>query len=141
MAEGDYRTISVFDRNPESGEESYIDVRYRENADGSFSPVTHPDTVGAAGQTDGLTNEELRATAVPVSLPSGTVTTLTPPAAITNFANETGGNLAAIKAKTDNIPTSPAQDGTDITTPTAMPAGGTGIRGWLSAIWTKLNSA
>lgn len=30
-------------------------------------------------------------------------------------------------------------DGTDITTPTAMPAGGVGIRGWLSAIWTKLN--
>lgn len=32
-----------------------------------------------------------------------------------------------------------ALDGTDITTPTAMPAGGVGIRGWLSAIWTKLN--
>ncbi len=32
-----------------------------------------------------------------------------------------------------------ARDGTDITTPTAMPAGGLGIRGWLSAIWTKLN--
>jgi len=35
----------------------------------------------------------------------------------------------------DNI----AKDGTDITTPTAMPTGGVGIRGWLSAIWTKLN--
>lgn len=32
-----------------------------------------------------------------------------------------------------------AQDGTDITTPFSMPAGGVGIRGWLSAIWTKLN--
>lgn len=32
-----------------------------------------------------------------------------------------------------------ARDGTDITTPTAMPAGGVGIRGWLSSIWTKLN--
>lgn len=31
--------------------------------------------------------------------------------------------------------------GTDITTPTAMPAGGAGVRGWLSAIWTKLNSS
>jgi hypothetical protein len=39
-----------------------------------------------------------------VQLPAATVSTLTPPAAITNFANETGGNLAAIKAKTDNIP-------------------------------------
>lgn len=32
-----------------------------------------------------------------------------------------------------------ALDGSDITLPTAMPAGGVGIRGWLSAIWTKLN--
>lgn len=32
-----------------------------------------------------------------------------------------------------------AKDGTDITSPTAMPTGGVGIRGWLSAIWTKLN--
>jgi len=31
--------------------------------------------------------------------------------------------------------------GTDITTPTAMPAGGAGVRGWLSAIWTKLNGS
>lgn len=33
-----------------------------------------------------------------------------------------------------------AQDGTDISSPTAMPAGGAGLRGWLSAIWTKLNA-
>lgn len=32
-----------------------------------------------------------------------------------------------------------ALDGADISTPTAMPAGGAGMRGWLSAIWTKLN--
>lgn len=70
MAEGDYRTISVFDRNTETGEESWIDVRYRENADGSFSPVMHPDSVSGAGQTDALTDEELRATAVPVSSPA-----------------------------------------------------------------------
>ena len=31
--------------------------------------------------------------------------------------------------------------GTDITAPTAMPAGGLGMRGWLSAIWTKINSS
>ena len=48
--------------------------------------------------------QALAAASVPVILPSATITTLTPPAAITNFANETGGNLAAIKAKTDNIP-------------------------------------
>ena len=48
--------------------------------------------------------QALAAASVPVILPSATITTLTPPAAITNFVNETGGNLAAIKAKTDNIP-------------------------------------
>lgn len=37
------------------------------------------------------------------------------------------------------LPTGASTDGTDITSPTAMPAGGAGIRGWLSAIWTKLN--
>jgi hypothetical protein len=37
------------------------------------------------------------------------------------------------------LPAGAAQDGTDISSPTAMPAGGAGIRGWLSAIWTKLN--
>lgn len=37
-------------------------------------------------------------------------------------------------------PTGAALDGTDITSPSpAMPAGGLGLRGWLSAIWTKLN--
>lgn len=39
----------------------------------------------------------------------------------------------------DSLPAGGAQDGTDISAPTAMPAGGAGIRGWLSAIWTKLN--
>lgn len=48
--------------------------------------------------------QALAAASVPVVLTAAQVTTLTPPAAITNYANETGGNLAAIKAKTDNIP-------------------------------------
>lgn len=39
------------------------------------------------------------------------------------------------------LPAGAAQDGTDISAPTAMPAGGAGIRGWLSAIWTKLNGS
>jgi len=34
-----------------------------------------------------------------------------------------------------------AQDGADITSPTTMPAGGWGIRGWLSSIYTKLNAS
>jgi len=34
-----------------------------------------------------------------------------------------------------------AQDGADISSPYAMPSGGWGIRGWLSAIWTSFKSA
>jgi hypothetical protein len=37
------------------------------------------------------------------------------------------------------VETGLAKDGIDITEPTPMPTGGVGIRGWLSAIWTKLN--
>jgi hypothetical protein len=51
------------------------------------------------------------------------------------------GNPIPISAASLPLPTGAAQDGTDITTPVpAMPAGGVGIRGWLSAIWTKLNA-
>jgi hypothetical protein len=46
-----------------------------------------------------------------------------------------------ISAATLPLPTGASQDGTDITTPTAMPTGGVGIRGWLSAIWTKINTS
>jgi len=62
--------------------------------------------------------QELAAASVPVALTAIQVTALTPPAAITGFA----------------------LNGTNITTPFAMPAGGTGLLGWLSAIWTRLNA-
>lgn len=52
----------------------------------------------------------------------------------------TGASFAATVSALP-LPTGAAQDGTDITTPTAMPTGGVGIRGWLSAIWTKLNGS
>lgn len=55
------------------------------------------DKIPAQGQA-------LSAASTPVVLPATQITTLTPPAAITNFANETGGNLAAIKADADKIP-------------------------------------
>lgn len=69
----------------------------------------------AGGGGGGLTDAQLRATPVPVS---GTITVANP---------------------TANPETGLAKDGSDITSPTAMPTGGVGIRGWLSAIWTKLN--
>jgi hypothetical protein len=50
------------------------------------------DNIPAQGQA-------LAAASLPVVLTAGQVTTLTPPAAITNFANETGGNLASLVAK------------------------------------------
>ena len=37
-----------------------------------------------------------------------------------------------------NLPTDFAKDGTDISSPSAMPAGGVGLRGWISAIFTAL---
>jgi hypothetical protein len=42
--------------------------------------------------------QALAAGSTPVVLTAAQVTTLTPPAAITNYANETGGNLAAVAA-------------------------------------------
>jgi len=55
--------------------------------------------IGANNTNDGDVSS---ANPMPVSLPAATVTTLTPPAAITGFATQT--TLAEIKAKTDNIP-------------------------------------
>jgi len=55
------------------------------------------DNIPALGQA-------LEAASVPVVLPAAQITTLTPPAAITGFALETGGNLASVKTNTDNIP-------------------------------------
>lgn len=57
-------------------------------------------------KTDNIPSQgqALAAASLPVVLPAAQITTLTPPAAITNFANETGGNLASIKTNTDKIP-------------------------------------
>lgn len=48
--------------------------------------------------------QALAAGSMPVVLTAAQITTLTPPAAITGFALETGGNLAAIKTDVDKIP-------------------------------------
>lgn len=55
------------------------------------------DKIPAQGQA-------LAAGSTPVVLTAAQLTTLTPPAALTNVAQETGGNLAAIKADVDKIP-------------------------------------
>lgn len=47
--------------------------------------------------------QALAAASTPVVLTAAQVTTLTPPAAITNYANETGGNLAASKTDLDTL--------------------------------------
>jgi len=67
-------------------------------AGGNLASVkTNTDKIPAQGQA-------LAAASTPVVLTAAQVTTLTPPAAITNFANETGGNLATVKTNTDKIP-------------------------------------
>jgi hypothetical protein len=72
------------------------------------------DNIPAQGQA-------LAAASLPVILPAATINTLTPPAAITNFANETGGNLAEIKTNTDNIP-APGQALAAASLPIVLPA-------------------
>lgn len=57
------------------------------------------------------------------------------------YVDVDAANPLPVTAASLPLPTGAAQDGTDITTPTAMPVGGVGIRGWLSAIWTKLNAS
>jgi len=74
---------------------------------------TNTDKIPALGQA-------LASASVPVILPTATITTLTPPAAITNFANETGGNLAAIKTDVDKIP-SQGQALAAASTPVVLP--------------------
>lgn len=68
-------------------------------SDQSDLPV-NIDKVGATALVLGQANATL---SVPVVLPASQITTLTPPAAITNYANETGGNLAAAKSDLDTI--------------------------------------
>lgn len=63
---------------------------------GAANPIPADITkIGGATLTIG---QQLAAASIPVILPAATVTTLTPPAAITGFALETGGNLAAAAA-------------------------------------------
>lgn len=93
------------------------------------------DNIPALGQA-------LAASSTPVVLTAAQLTTLTPlsSVAVSNFpATQPISGTVTVSNMIPSVETGLAKDGTDITTPTSMPAGGAGIRGWLSAIWTKLN--
>lgn len=87
--------------------------------DGTFAKETGGNLDAIKADVDKIPSQgqALAAASTPVVLPVAQITALTPPAALTNYANETGGNLATIagkdfatqttlalvKAKTDNL--------------------------------------
>ena len=84
------------------GSAGYLGINVAGNLRGQTG--VNPSGVVYAAQTDiasfGGTavslGQQTAANSIPVILPSATITTLTPPAAITNYALETGGNLATL---------------------------------------------
>jgi hypothetical protein len=78
-------------------------TNYAEESGGNLDTIAG-DTTSLDGKTPAL-GQALAAASVPVVLTEAQVTTLTPPAAITGFALESGGNLADIKTNTDSIKT------------------------------------
>lgn len=73
-------------------------TNYAEETGGNLAAIKlDVDKIPSQGQA-------LAAASMPVVLTAIQQAALTPPAAITNFAEETGGNLAAIKADVDKIP-------------------------------------
>lgn len=72
--------------------------------DGGGGGTTSDVNLIEVGGTPFSLGQQLAAGSVPIVLTAAQLSTLTPPAALTNYSLETGGNLASIKAKTDNIP-------------------------------------
>lgn len=71
--------------------------------------------------------QALAAASVPVVLTAAQLTTLTPPAAITNYANETGGNLAIIAgAISSSVAQTNLKQVNGVTTQTGTGTAGTG---------------
>lgn len=102
---------AVSDTNPLPTSATVSLTNYANETGGNLAAIkADVDKIPSQGQA-------LAAASTPVVLPAAQITTLTPPAAITNYAKETGGNLdtiagkdfatqttlALIKAKTDNI--------------------------------------
>lgn len=89
---------------------------------------TDTDKIPSQGQA-------LAAASMPVVLPAAQITTLTPPAAITNYALETGGNLATLVGDmTNGTQTSKLTDGTNTAN---VVAGDSGYNGVTTASATK----
>lgn len=82
----------------------------------SANQVTGNTSLGSIDSKIPAPGQALAVGSIPVVLPTSQITTLTPPAAIANYANETGGNLAAIKIDADSLV---LQVGPISTTPTA----------------------
>lgn len=92
--------------------------------------------------------QALSAASTPVVLPASQITTLTPPAAITNYANETGGHLASLDTKLPaqgqalsaaSLPVVlPAAQVTTLTPPAAITNYANETGGHLASVDTKL---
>lgn len=75
------------------------------NNDGTFAKETGGNLDSIKLDVDKIPSQgqALAAASMPVVLPAAQIITLTPPAAITNYAAETGGNLATVKTNTDKL--------------------------------------
>jgi len=80
------------------------------------------DTTSIDGKIPAL-GQALEAASVPVVLPAAQITTLTPPAAITGFALEAGGNLADIKTAVEVIDNAISGSEMQVDVVAALPAG------------------
>lgn len=92
------QTVNINGTVPVSAASLPLPSNAAQETGGNLAAIkTDADKIPSQGQA-------LAAASMPVVLPAAQITTLTPPAVITNFANETGGNLAAIKTDVDKIP-------------------------------------
>ena len=139
-----------------------IPVKFHDNGDGTWSEVVSAAVTVTGGDASAAKQDAQSVLLGPVTETAPSSDTgssglngrlqrlaqrITSLIALLPTALGTGGGLkvdgsgTAIPVSGTITATVADQSGTDITTPTAMPAGGAGIRGWLSAIWTKINAS
>jgi len=106
-------------------------------------------SVGSIDTKTPALGQALAAASVPVVLTAAQVTTLTPPAAITNYALETGGNLAALIAKDFATQTTLSALNTKIPSAAALsdatgnpttPIIGSALMGFNGASWERVHT-